>query len=134
MSEILTLNREEFKDKSNEGCAHEGACSIDLGNYLYTVLWLQRMKEKKEAAEQKKKTQAARLMASKVVSSGLEVKGLLQKQMQDPDLWMLPSVIKKKAEKALKDLCAHIETAQHRFQDDAPAPYPEEFVSQLVRP
>ena len=42
---------------------------------------------------------------------------------------MLPIVIKKKAEKALKDLCAHIETAQHKFQDDAPALDPEEFVS-----
>ena len=69
-------------------------------------------------------------MASKVVSSGLEIKGLLQKQMQDPDLWMLPTVIVKRAEKALKDHSNNIETAQQKFQDDAPAPYPEEFVSQ----
>ena len=69
-------------------------------------------------------------MASKVVSSGLEVKGLLQKQMQDPDLWMLPAVIKKKAQEALKDLSEEIDTAQQKFQDGAPAPYREEFVSQ----
>ena len=46
------------------------------------------------------------------------------KKMRETDM------IKKKAEKALKDLCAHIETAQHKFQDDVPAPYPEEFVPQ----
>ena len=42
---------------------------------------LQNVKEIKEAAEQKKKTQSARGVASKIVSSGREVKGLLQKQM-----------------------------------------------------
>ena len=90
----------------------------------------QKMQEKKKAAEQKKRTQAARGMASKVVSSGLETKRLLEKQMQDPDLWMLPTVIVKRAEKALKDLSDNIETTQQKFEDDAPARYPEEFVSQ----
>ena len=50
--------------------------------------------------------------------------------MLDPDLWMLPSGIVKRAEKALKDLSDNIETAQHKCQDDAPERYPEEFVSQ----
>ena len=90
----------------------------------------QKKTQKLQEKKQRKKIQAARGVASKVVASGMEVKSQLQRQMQDPDLWMLPNVIKKKAEKALKDLQANLEAAENKCQDDDPAPYPEHFVSE----